>query len=448
MRLSEAALETRAELHGADVRFLGCTTDSRAAVSGQLFIALRGERFDGHDFIRQAVAAGAVAYIGEAADAGCPAPMLKVAETRAAMSALAASWRNRFKIPVIAVTGSNGKTTVKEMLQRILSLAAPVIATRGNLNNEIGVPLTLFQLGADHRYAVVEMGASAPGEIQKLARLARPTVAVITQCAPAHLEGFGSVAGVARAKAEIYAGLPADGAAIINLDDGHAPLWLKETEHLRQIRFGMDPAAEVRALDLRIDPETGESAFSLAAFGGSVTLRLALVGRHNVTNALAAAACCLALGIGLDTIRSGLEAMRPVPGRLQIKAGIRHSRIYDDTYNANPGSLVAAMQTVGSLPGRNWLALGDMAELGPGAADFHLEAGEQARRYGFERLYAFGVHSVQAVAGFGQGARHFADKAELIAALRSDLQEGVRVLVKGSRSMAMEGVVAKLAEGN
>lgn len=447
MRLTEAALEIHAELRGADVRFQGCTTDSRTVAPGQLFIALRGERFDGHDFIRRAVAAGAVAYMGEVADTGCPAPLLKVAASNESMSALAACWRNRFSIPVIAVTGSNGKTTVKEMLQRILTLAAPVIATRGNLNNEIGVPLTLFQLGADHRYAVVEMGASAPGEILRLSRLVRPTVALITQCAPAHLEGFGSVAGVAQAKSEIYAGLPAAGTAIINLDDGHAPLWLKETRHLRQIRFGMDPVADVRGTDLRLDPDTGVCAFTLMASGDSTVVRLALAGRHNVMNALAAAACCLALGISLELIREGLEMMRAVPGRLQIKPGIRHSRIYDDTYNANPGSLMAALQTMGALPGRNWLVLGDMAELGTGAAGFHLEAGEQARRHGFERLYACGKHCALAVEGFGQGARHFATQEELITDLRSDLADGVRVLVKGSRSMAMEHVVANLVEG-
>ncbi|HLB31346.1 MAG TPA: Mur ligase family protein, partial [Gammaproteobacteria bacterium] len=266
-------------------------------------------------------------------------------------------------------------------------------------------------------------------------------------CAPAHLEGFGSIAGVARAKAEIYAGLPATGTAIINLDDGHAPLWQEETRHFRQIRFGMDQRADVRGADFCIDPDTGAFTFTLTAFGDSAVVKLALAGRHNVMNALAAAACSLALGISLQRIREGLEMTQAVPGRLQIKPGLRNSRIYDDTYNANPGSLAAAMQTVGSLPGHNWLVLGDMAELGAGAAGFHLEAGEQARLHGFERLYACGTHSAMAAEGFGQGARHFTNHDELIAALRSDLPEGVRVLIKGSRSMAMERVVAKLAEG-
>jgi len=446
MRLTEVAAEIRAEMIGDDVAFHGCTTDSRSVEPGQLFIALRGKRFDGHDFINQAVAGGAVAIMGEQHLQDCIVPILKVAETCSAMGALAAYWRHRFAIPVIAITGSNGKTTVKEMLNRILSLSAPVLSTRGNLNNEIGVPMTLFRLGEKHRYAVIEIGANAPGEILGLSKMVRPTVALITQCAPAHLEGFGSIESVARAKAEIYAGLPDTGTAIINMDDRYAPLFQEATRHLRKILFGTTRLADVRFEDLRIDPDTGANVFKMIAWEESTETHLTLAGRHNVLNALAAAACCLALDISLDCIRSGLEEMQPVPGRLQFKTGMRGTRIYDDTYNANPGSLEAALQTLGALRGRNWLVLGDMAELGTDTPAYHLEAGEKARLYGFEKLYAVGRNSVQAVRGFGNGALHFDSQEELVRTVREQLPEGARVLVKGSRSMAMERIVAGLVQ--
>jgi UDP-N-acetylmuramoyl-tripeptide--D-alanyl-D-alanine ligase len=297
-----------------------------------------------------------------------------------------------------------------------------VLATRGNLNNDIGVPLTLFAMGGEHRFAVLEMGANHPGEIQRLAAMARPDVAVITQCAPAHLEGFGSIEGVARAKAEIYEGLTAAGTAVINADDAYSGLWRRLCAGRRQISFSMHGTGDVRAE--QIAPSAGGAfRFRLRTPRGNIAVRLSLPGRHNVANALAAAACCEAVAAPLADIAAGLEAVRPVQGRLERKQGIRSCTILDDTYNANPASLGAALEVLAGMPGRHWLALGDMGELGESAAALHRDAGAAARESGVERLFATGVLSREAKAG---------------------LAPDVTVLVKGSRSMRMERVVNSL----
>jgi UDP-N-acetylmuramoyl-tripeptide--D-alanyl-D-alanine ligase len=446
MLLSAAATAIEARLHGSDVVFSGCSTDSRSLAPGALFIALRGERYDGHDFVAAARERGAsAALVEEETDTG-PLPLLIAPDTRAAMGRLAGHWRSGFDLPLIALTGSNGKTTVKEMISAILSQQAPVLATRGNLNNDIGVPLTLFGLGAEHRYAVMEMGANHPGEIDYLSRLARPTVALITQCAPAHLEGFGSIDGVARAKAEIFNGLLENGTAVINADDDYAGFWSDTASAYRRISFGLGGDADISATNLRFDADSGRQSFVLLTPDGDTEVSLALPGRHNVMNALAAAACCCAVGIPPAAIRDGLEHMAAIAGRLQMKRARSGMRVFDDTYNANPASLKAGLEVVAGYPGRHGLVLGDMGELGGEAAALHRQAGELARAGAVQKLYAIGELSRHAVQAFGDSARHFTDAGELVRAVKADLDPSWTVLVKGSRAMGMEKIVQRLVE--
>ena len=450
MRLSTAARVLRGSLTGRDAAFQGCGIDSRSIARGQLFVAIHGERFDGHDFIAAAAAKGAAAALVDradlpaAADAAPALPLIRVGDTRAGLGALAADWRRRFAIPLLAVTGSNGKTTVKEMLHAILSVKAEVLATEGNLNNDLGAPLTLFRLSQRHRYAVIEMGASRAGEIRRLCAIAKPTVALITLCAPAHLEGFGSLAGVAAAKAEIYADLRAEDSAILNADDEFYSYWRERTGAARRISFGLDSPADVRARAVDVESRPDAVAFTLVTSAGEIAVNLPLPGEHNVRNALAAAACCRALGIPLAQIKQGLESMRAVSGRMQVLPGKRGCRVFDDAYNANPVSLRAAMRVVSRYPGGKCLILGDMAELGPQAAEWHRAAGEEARQLGFERLLATGELAAEAVRGFGDGAVFYRRKADLIAEAPSLLRAEWNVLVKGSRPMAMDTVVAAL----
>ncbi|HSH28527.1 MAG TPA: UDP-N-acetylmuramoyl-tripeptide--D-alanyl-D-alanine ligase, partial [Thiohalobacter sp.] len=339
MALTEAARAVRGRLHGADARFAGLSTDSRGLERGNLFVALAGERFDGHDYLDQAAAGGAAGALVSTAVTDL-LPCIRVTDTRLALGGLAAAWRARFDIPLVAVTGSNGKTTVKEMLAAILGVEHRVLATRGNLNNDIGVPLTLARLGAVHTAAVIEMGANHPGEIAYLTGLARPTVALITNAGPAHLEGFGSLQGVARAKAEIYDGLGPDGLAVVNRDDAYADYWLERVQGRRVMTFGLDPHADVTAQAKPLD--VGQQ-LSLRTPAGETELRLPLPGRHNALNALAAAAAALGAGASLAAVRSGLQSLRPVGGRLQIHRCADAIGVIDDTYNANPGSVQAAL---------------------------------------------------------------------------------------------------------
>jgi UDP-N-acetylmuramoyl-tripeptide--D-alanyl-D-alanine ligase len=446
MRLSEAARVLATSVHGTDAEFLGCSTDSRTLPDGALFFALRGARFDGHRFLAEAGRRGARGAVVERLDAGANLPLLPVPDTRVALGRLARDWRERHPIPFVAVTGSNGKTTVKEMLAAILAPLAPTLVTSGNLNNDIGVPLTLFGLDAGHRYGVVELGANHPGEIAALAALVRPAVAVITQCAPAHLEGFGSVEGVARAKAEIYAGLDPGGTAVINADDAYAAFWRAQCAGRRIVTFGLGSGADVTAEDIR--DEDGVQRFELVAGRARAGVRLRLFGRHNVMNALAAAACGLALEVPLARIGAGLEAVRAVKGRLQLKTARNAARMIDDTYNANPGSLDAALAVLRRFPGRRWLVLGDMGELGADGAALHACAGRAARAAGVERLFALGALSRLAGREFGAGASHFERCEDLVAELAPALAPDVTVLVKGSRAMAMERVVHALESGD
>lgn len=447
MNLSRAAHMLGVDYRGRDVEFSGCSTDSRSISPGELFIAIRGERFDGHDFLQDARQRGAVAALIES-EAREDLPALTVSDTRRAMGELAQHWRNEFEIPVVAITGSNGKTTVREMLTSILGLKATVLASRGNFNNDIGVPLTLFGLGREHAYAIIEMGANHPGEIHWLSRIARPTVAVITQCAPAHLEGFGSIEGVARAKAEIYDGLDQAGLAIINADDAYAGMWREKIRQFRQLSFGMQQPADISASSVATPATDGGSCFLLNTARGAIEISLPLPGRHNIMNALAAATCAIGLGVELDIIKQGLERMKPVKGRLQIKTGLNNARIIDDTYNANPASLEAAINVLNTFAGKHWLVLGDMGELGVQGEQLHTQAGEQARNGNVDRLFALGTLSQHAAVSFGHGAEHFATAETLAKRLQTEITPDVTLLVKGSRAMQMERIVNALERNN
>ncbi len=443
MKLAGAAASLDATYLGEDVKFRGCSTDSRNLNTGELFIAIKGEHFDGHDFLMNAKQRGASAAMVTNADQQY-LPTLVVQDTRRAMGKLAGTWRSGFAIPLIAITGSNGKTTVKELLVSILSLKAPVLATKRNLNNDIGVPLTLFGLGSEHRYAVVEMGANHPDEISWLSTITRPTVALITQCAPAHLEGFGSVEGVARAKAEIFDGLDLDGVAIINADDDFAEFWRSRVSGFRQLSFGLKNQADVTARSISQSIATGTNDFELSTPAGTIDIELPLLGQHNIMNAMAATACALTLEIDLKLIKQGLEMVKPVKGRLEMKKGLNNSRIIDDTYNANPASLTAAIKAISSFSGRHWLALGDMGELGAQSESLHADAGNIARENRIEKIFATGPLSHLAVQSFGQGGKQFSSMETMIEALKKEIAADVTLLVKGSRAMQMERVVREL----
>ena len=449
MQISKAAEILQATYQGKDICFFGCSTDTRTLKDKELFIALRGENFDGHDYIDKAKAAGASAVLVEGKqDASGSSmepftvPSIVVKNTRHAMGELARNWRASFPVPLVAITGSNGKTTVKEMLAAILSCKASVLATQGNFNNDIGVPLTLFGLGDEHQYAVIEMGANHPGEIEWLSEIAQPTVAVITQCAPAHLEGFGNIEGVAQAKSEIFAGLLEDGVAVINGDDDFADLWLEESKHANQLTFGLGSHNEVTSKSIRL--ENGKSSFHLITPVGNIELMLNVPGKHNITNALAATACAISLGIVLSAIKQGLESVRAGKGRLQIKTGLKQSRIIDDTYNANPASLEAALKVLDKFPGRHWLVLGDMRELGNDAEALHAYAGEISKASGVERLYALGELTKCSVQSFGEGAHHVSSHEQLASLLKTETDSDVTILIKGSRAMGMEYLVNAL----
>ncbi|WP_127477879.1 UDP-N-acetylmuramoyl-tripeptide--D-alanyl-D-alanine ligase [Sulfurivermis fontis] len=443
VRLSQAAAWLAAERSGADVEFHGVSTDTRTLISGALFIALRGPRFDGHDYVAEAAARGAVAVLVEHA-VDSPLPQLVVRDTRLALGRLAAAWRLHCNTPLVAITGSNGKTTVKEMCRAIFAHTGKVLATEGNLNNDIGVPLTLLRLTPQHRYAVVEMGANHAGEIAYLSDLAQPDAAVITNAGPAHLEGFGSVEGVARAKGEIYRGLRENGVAVINADDAYADLWRSMAGTHRQLCFGMAPEAIVTA---RWQAEGCGSRLWLQTPAGEAELLLPVPGRHNVMNALAATALALALEVDLAAIRRGLEGMQGVAGRLARRTAFNGAQLIDDSYNANPASMRAAIDVLAACAAPRILVVGDMGELGEGAAQLHREIGAYARAAGIDALYAVGPLSAATAAGFGAGARHFDESAALATALHQVLTADMTVLIKGSRSARMERVVEALQEG-
>ncbi|MBA3562866.1 MAG: UDP-N-acetylmuramoyl-tripeptide--D-alanyl-D-alanine ligase [Gammaproteobacteria bacterium] len=443
--LAQASQQVEGRLVGADRPYVAVSTDTRTLARDELFVALEGPAFDGNAFVTEAAKRGAAGAIVSRLQV-CELAQVEVADTRSALGRLAHAWRSRFDIPLIAVTGSNGKTTVKGMLAAILGRSGPTLATRGNLNNDIGLPLTLLRLDASHRAAVVELGANHAGEIACLTSIASPGFGLVTNAAPAHLEGFGNLEGVARAKGELFAGLPGAGTAVINADDPWYALWREMAGARRIVTFGLMRDADVHAgsVEQRLTPAGPRLAFDVHLPDGSGRVELPLAGRHNVANAVAAAAAAWAAGSTLDAIASGLAATQPAPGRLQCRRGSSGACVIDDTYNANPCSLAAALEFLTGLDGRAWLVLGDMRELGADAAALHADMGALAGRLGVERLYAVGPMSRHAVAAFGDGALWFAGIDELNAALGAELDAGVNVLVKASRGMRLERVVAAL----
>lgn len=445
-RLSEFARGIEAQLVGADAAFTGIAIDSRQLAPGNLFVALPGTRVDGHDYLAAAAEAGAAASLSRRPAVGLPA--LVTAEPADAMAALASLWRARFDLPVVGVTGSNGKTTVKEMIAAILAQRGPVLATQGNLNNALGVPLTLARLETAHVAAVIEIGASGPGEVATLAGWARPQVAVVTNAGPAHLEGFGSIAGVARAKGEIYEALPADGTAVINADDTYAPLWRSLAAPRRCLRFGQAAQADIRLLEAGSGSAEGTQRFRLQTPGGELEGELSLPGEHNLRNAMAAVAVAMALGCEPAQIVAGLAAVRLPGGRLAMRAGIDGLRLIDDSYNANPASVLAAADVLASLPGPRWLALGELAELGEGGLSLMTDLGRQLRERGVERLFTTGGQAGALAGAFGAEAVACESVEALIGAVREALaaeSAAPVLLVKGSRSGRMERVTTALA---
>ena len=448
MRLSEAAQSIGARAVNPDVAFDSVFSDSRAVVNGGLFIALRGERFDGHNFVAAAIAQGAAAAMVDekwaVAHADDKLPLLVAEDTRLALGQLAAAWRARFVIPLIAITGSNGKTTVKDMCAAIMAAHLGqdnVLATSGNFNNDIGLPLTLLQLREQHRAAVIEMGMNHAGEISYLTRIACPSVALVNNAQRAHLEGLCTLVNVARAKGEIFAGLDRDGVAIINADDPHAGIWRELATGHRVMNFGLDMAADVSAT---VQCAELRSQVALRTPVGKADFELQLAGRHNVLNALAAATACLAAGAPIDAVADGLAGYRGAKGRLQRKAGERGAVIIDDSYNANPDSMRAAIDVLAQLPGKRLFVMGDMGEVGTAGGQFHDELGGYAKSQGIDRLYCLGSLSVAAAHNFGQLGTHFDRIEDLIKAVRQELDANTTVLIKGSRFMRMERVVEAL----
>ncbi len=438
--------------YGRDLEFTSVGSDSRAVMPGMLFVALKGERFDGHDFVRDVLTQGAAGALVEPAwaRANPELPLVAVSDPRLALGALAAYWRARFELPLIGITGSNGKTTVKEMCAAILRAhfgQHAVLATGGNLNNDIGLPLTLLKLRAEHHGAAIEMGMNHPGEIAYLTRIARPSVAVVNNAQRAHLAGLGSVAEVARAKGEIFVGLAADGVAVINADDPHAPLWRELADGRRCLGFGFGKGAEVRG---HWQPGHAQTGFGgelfLSTPQGETTVQLAVPGEHNARNALAAAAACLAAGLPLAPVVRGLAGYGGVKGRLQRKPGCNGATVIDDSYNANPDSMRAAIDVLAGLPGRRIFVMGDMGEVGAAAGQMHDEIGGYAKSQGIDLLFALGEKSAAAVHNFDGGGRHFASVEALVAELTPLMDKNATVLVKGSRFMRMERVVEAILE--
>ncbi len=447
MDTATAARVVQGRSLGASVPFLRVTTDSRDLREGDLFVALRGERFDGHDFVAAALAQGAAAALvaGDRA-AGLRGSLIAVDDPLAALGRLAAHWRAQFTLPLALVVGSNGKTTVKEMIAAILREefgADDVLATRGNLNNAIGLPLTLLRLASRHRAAVVELGMNHRGETRDLVAVARPTIVTVNNAQREHQEFMASVAEVAAEHADAIAGLAAGGVAVVNADDASVAVWREAAARAgaRVTTFGLDPQAEVTAT-VRMDA-TG-SMLALNAPIGHAHVALAAPGLHMARNALAAAATAMAAGASLAAVKRGLAAFRPVAGRLVALPAASGAHVLDDTYNANPDSMRAAIDVLAAAPRPRVLVMGDMGEVGTQGPAYHREIGAYARERGIDRLYALGDMAAEAATAFGADAAHFADAEALCTALVPEAGPGVTILVKGSRFMRMERVVATL----
>ena len=445
MKLSILAGNTQGKLLGPDVNYTGLSIDSRSIKPHELFIAIRGEKFDGHNFIelaKQRGAAGAVVDHVIETDL----PLVVVQDTPKSLGELAKQHRREFSIPIIALTGSCGKTTTKEMVRSILAEVGPVLTNFKNFNNDIGLPLTLLNLTTQHCYAVIEMGANHAGEIEYLTHITQPNVALITNIGPAHLQGFGSIAGVAQAKAEIFSGLVKNGVAIINADDKFADTLRKKCVPFRVVRFGLSDATDFFATNIQMDVD-GKASFLLHFPNGKeMMISLSLPGQHHVLNALAAAAAASQVGIELSFIKSGLEKMQPVPGRVIVSKTKIGATLIDDSYNANPSSVAVALKLLAHYSGQRIFVMGDMGELGQNAVDYHRQIGQIAKELNIDDVYTCGDLSKETAKAFGANAKHYPNHQELILALKPRLQENVTILIKGSRSAQMEKVAAALMD--
>lgn len=442
LHLSDISKILDGELNGADVTFDTIDMDTRKLRPGSLFVALEGEQFDGHDFLAQAQASGAVAALVHK-KINTDLPIVVVPNTRKALGILAKTWRDRAPIKLLAITGSCGKTTTKSMLASIMSQLGPVLSNPSSFNNDIGLPITVLQLKPEHEYAVLEMGTNHFGEIAYLTEIARPDVALILNIGSAHLEFFGDVAGVARAKGEIFQGLSKDGTAVINADDAFANYLRSLTDGRRVLTFSLIKEADVTGANIVVDAK-GYPSFDLTLNKQMVAINLPIVGKHNVANALGAAAAAYAAGATIEQIKAGLETAQPVAKRMIWRTGKNDARILDDTYNAAPNAVIAALNVLANLPGEKVFAFGGMAELGEHGAREHTAVGEKARELGIESIYAVGPLSHLTVQAFGMGGQLFANKSDLIEALKPKLHGDMTLLIKGSRGAKMEDVVTEL----
>lgn len=448
LSLNEITQAVQGQAMGEDLPISGIGIDTRTLKSGDLYVAIKGLQFDGHDFCGKAEQAGARALlVSKTIDS--PLPQILVADTRLALAELAGYWRKTLPVKVAGVTGSNGKTSVKEMIAAIFATQGNTLYTQGNLNNDIGVPLTLLRLDETHQYAVIEMGANHPGEIAFTSRYAQADVSVITNVGPAHIEGFGDIPGVAAAKGEIFENLPPHGVAILNRDDRFYDFWLQEKVGGRKsVSFGFAAAADIRAENIqsRLDEQGFSTQFDLLTQSSRQTMQLNLAGEHNVKNALAAAAVAMQFGIDLPAIKRGLEQMQPVTGRMQPIVGRKGNIVIDDTYNANPASLKAALDAVGKSLQPVWLVLGAFGELGPDSPAIHAELGEMIKASPVKQLFATGELAKYTVDAFGEGGRFFDSQAALIDSLNQTVTGKETLLIKGSRAQKMERVVAALVD--
>lgn len=443
--LSQLASILHGELHGADLTLEAVTTDTRKVTPGCLFVALKGERFDAHDFAEQAKEGGAGALL-VSRKLACDLPQLVVKDTRLAFGELGAWVRQQVPTRVVALTGSSGKTSVKEMTAAILSECGNTLYTAGNLNNDIGVPMTLLRLTKEHQYAVIELGANHQGEIAWTVGLTRPEAALVNNLAAAHLEGFGSLAGVAKAKGEIYTGLPQNGIAIMNADNNDWLNWQSIIGERKVWRFSPNAAnSDFTATNVHVTSHGTE--FTLQTPTGDIDVTLPLPGRHNIANALAATALAMAVGAGLEAVKTGLAGLKAVPGRLFPVQLNENQLVLDDTYNANVGSMTAAAQVLSEMPGFRVMVVGDMAELGDESEACHQQVGEAAKAAGIDRVLSVGTLSKALSDASGVG-EHFNDKTAVARRLKALLAEHkiMTILVKGSRSSAMEEVVRELQE--
>ena len=447
MLLSELSQIVDGTWHGENISVNTVSIDSRHIKAGDTYLAIKGERFDGHDFIEQAQQAGAIAIISQQ-EIAINLPCLIVANTELALAQWAGAKRQQADIPIIGITGSNGKTTVKEMIATILSVNAKVLFTAGNLNNNLGVPLTLLRLAPSHQMAVIEMGANHQGEIAYSARYAQPNVAVITNVGAAHIEGFGSIDGVATAKAELIASLNSDGVAVLNADDAYFNYWQSLAGKRKTISFGLKNTADISANKIKTVLQASQfiTHFDLLLNNTHIPIKMSLAGLHNVLNALAATAACLAIGIDIQQIQQGLATMQGVNGRFQPLISHQGSLVIDDSYNANPASLQVALETLQTLDKPLWVALGAFGELGGDSQQLHADMGQQLKTMGVKRLFAVGDDAKITVQNFGDGGLFFETQQQLIQSLNNKLMGEELLLVKGSRAQRMEEVARALVK--